>query len=135
MTTITFDINDAQAAIAALSELARIGVLYEYAAQNGQRYFGPAAAYSGGAITNALASVSLEGQLAWSDNAAIVLQHAVGTFERNNATVVAAAASVVPSTPAREISCQRCGHEWASRVEKPRRCPSCFSTVWDKPRS
>lgn len=29
-------------------------------------------------------------------------------------------------------TCKRCGHKWASRIEKkPRACPNCKSYKWD----
>lgn len=32
--------------------------------------------------------------------------------------------------------CERCGHEWIPRDpdDPPRRCPSCKSPYWDRPR-
>lgn len=31
--------------------------------------------------------------------------------------------------------CERCGHEWLPREDKPPRvCPHCKSPYWDKPR-
>lgn len=33
-----------------------------------------------------------------------------------------------------QLTCQRCGHTWDRRTERPRRCPNCTSPQWDKPR-
>lgn len=30
-------------------------------------------------------------------------------------------------------TCLRCGHEWDSRVAKPKECPHCKSYKWDQP--
>ena len=30
--------------------------------------------------------------------------------------------------------CNRCGYEWASRVENPAGCPGCSTPYWNKPR-
>jgi len=30
--------------------------------------------------------------------------------------------------------CSRCGHEWATRQERPLRCAKCKSAYWDQPR-
>lgn len=32
------------------------------------------------------------------------------------------------------LVCNACGHTWIARVAKPRRCPNCTSTTWDRPR-
>ena len=31
-------------------------------------------------------------------------------------------------------NCLRCGHEWASKSQKPVRCPSCKTPYWNKER-
>jgi predicted Zn-ribbon and HTH transcriptional regulator len=32
-------------------------------------------------------------------------------------------------------TCLRCGHTWVPRVpHKPRRCPNCKDSYWDRPR-
>ena len=33
-----------------------------------------------------------------------------------------------------ELTCQRCGHKWPKRVEKPMACPRCKSYEWDEKR-
>lgn len=33
------------------------------------------------------------------------------------------------------MKCERCGHEWEARVEKPVRCPKCISPFWDRKRT
>ena len=41
-------------------------------------------------------------------------------------------------SPARHeslLKCERCGHEWSSIVDDPKRCPSCGSFQWNKPRA
>jgi len=30
------------------------------------------------------------------------------------------------------FKCKRCGHNWASKQEKPTICPKCKSPYWDK---
>ena len=34
-----------------------------------------------------------------------------------------------------KTKCKRCGHEWLSRVEKPRQCPRCRSYRWNEDKS
>ena len=30
-----------------------------------------------------------------------------------------------------ECKCERCGHEWISRIKNPKLCPKCKSAYWD----
>lgn len=30
--------------------------------------------------------------------------------------------------------CKRCGHEWASKLDRPHICPKCKTPYWDTPR-
>jgi predicted Zn-ribbon and HTH transcriptional regulator len=32
----------------------------------------------------------------------------------------------------RQVSCSRCGHAWKTLLERPRQCPKCHSSYWDK---
>ena len=36
----------------------------------------------------------------------------------------------------RIVRCLRCGHEWATKLDRPTRCanPNCKSPYWDWPR-
>jgi len=38
----------------------------------------------------------------------------------------------IPKLP--KYTCQRCGHTWTPRTEKPEHCPKCNSPYWNKPR-
>lgn len=31
-----------------------------------------------------------------------------------------------------KLTCQRCGHEWLPRTDRPAACPRCNSRVWDQ---
>ena len=33
------------------------------------------------------------------------------------------------------VECERCGHRWLRRTDRPRKCPKCQSAAWDKPRA
>jgi predicted Zn-ribbon and HTH transcriptional regulator len=33
-----------------------------------------------------------------------------------------------------KMKCEKCGHEWESRTEKPVACPKCKSYTFDKPK-
>ena len=33
------------------------------------------------------------------------------------------------------LTCQRCGHEWLRRTDRPVRCPKCRSKRWETPRT
>mgnify|MGYP001602609783 CR=1 FL=1 len=33
-----------------------------------------------------------------------------------------------------ECRCERCGHVWTARVERPATCAQCRSPYWDRPR-
>jgi len=32
-----------------------------------------------------------------------------------------------------ECKCERCGHVWTARTDKPKACPACKSYAWQKP--
>jgi predicted Zn-ribbon and HTH transcriptional regulator len=33
------------------------------------------------------------------------------------------------------FQCLKCGHDWASRSERPTICPKCKSAYWDRPKT
>jgi len=35
----------------------------------------------------------------------------------------------------RKCECTQCGHEWWPRISKPKSCPECGSTIWNKPQT
>ena len=35
---------------------------------------------------------------------------------------------------AQKVPCQRCGHQWIPRTERPAVCPHCKSARWDTPK-
>jgi len=34
-----------------------------------------------------------------------------------------------------QLSCERCGHVWDTRLRDPRVCPKCHSPYWNRPRT
>jgi predicted Zn-ribbon and HTH transcriptional regulator len=32
------------------------------------------------------------------------------------------------------LRCQRCGYDWIPRIRRVTICPTCKSTLWDKPK-
>jgi len=34
-----------------------------------------------------------------------------------------------------QLTCERCGHKWETRLRDPRVCPHCHSPYWNRPRT